>query len=205
MALLNIPLFTDWRGIDSASDVTSQVCDDIEHFQQHIKPGLERAAAQEAAGGFFGVGAWFLDILTPDLELEPVGLVSLDLITSAGAAYVASSWAGAAPLTALNALGVGTGSTTPIAGDTELEAELEAVNAGTRTTATVSLPIANRVRLQGTTLYTGDDLVVVRELGVFNTVTFGSGVMFDRALCPTTPLAPFTGMSLTFMLTLNAG
>jgi hypothetical protein len=116
-------------------------------------------------------------------EWTDYGVVSRQVITDAGVAFLVDDWDGGAnDFSLFNFHGIGTGAAAEAVGNTALGTEsTTALNPdSTRATGTKSQPTANQMRSIGT--LTCDADIAVTEHGFFSTSGTGTGTLWDRSV-----------------------
>ena len=134
------------------------------------------------------------------------GLVGVKVVTNAGVNFLADAFQDSASIENMRYHGIGTGSTTPAAGNTALVSEsTTALNpnstrdTGTRTEGSG----ANVYQTEGTLV--ADAAIVVREHGLFDRAATGGGVLWDRTVFGAVTLASGDSIEATYDLTCTAG
>lgn len=151
-------------------------------------------------------GALYCDVVRGSGEHLPLGLVSLDVVTTAGVNFLVDAWQNSVELEIMKYHGVGTNSTSPVIGDTALGAEsTTALNPdNTRGTGTLTEGAsANVFRTVGT--LTADASIAMTEWGLFSQAATGGGTMFDRATFNVVNLVASDTVTWTFDCTFAAG
>lgn len=134
------------------------------------------------------------------------GLVGVKVVTNAGVNFLADAFQDTANIENMRYHGIGTGSTTPTAGNTALVSEsTTALNpnstrdTGTRTEGSG----ANVYQTEGTLV--ADAAISVREHGIFDRAATGGGVLWDRTVFGAVTLASGDSIEATYDLTCTAG
>jgi len=146
------------------------------------------------AGMFFLVRQWLL------LALVLSSAISFALVTNAGAAYMASDFAGGGVsphIGAFNFHDDGTGTTAAAVTDTALQTP----TGGSRVAGTQSSPSSQVYRSVATISFTGS--FAITEWGLFSAST--SGTLWDRRVFSAINVASGDSIQYTYNLTVNSG
>lgn len=136
-------------------------------------------------------------VLRADGTVEDMGLVSRRVVTTVGAAAVASAFNGAFTLSTFIYHGSGTGSVAEAVGDTALGTEV----ASRATGSPQSNPTSVSFRTIGTITYAAP--FAITEHGLFSATT--AGTLFDRSVFAAINVANGDSIQFTYTLTVNAG
>lgn len=117
-----------------------------------------------------------------------------NLVVTTGRDYIASRMIGTTPAT-MTHMGVGSGTTTPVLADAQLESQL-----GNRVTLTSSTVSANVVTYTAT-FAAGEGTGAVTEAGIFNAAT--SGVMLCRTTFDVVNKGVNDTLAITWSITVN--
>lgn len=139
-----------------------------------------------------------LKVLKADGRVFDLGVVSRRVVTDVGVGYIVDAFQNLVELEAMNAHGIGTGSTAENVTDTALVTEVE-----TRVTGTQSEPAAHQYRSTGTVAITGTRAIV--EHGLFNSTTAGGSKLFDRSVFTVINLLSGDSLQAQYTLTLTSG
>jgi hypothetical protein len=154
-----------------------------------------------------GWGELRLVLIKADGRRIDYGVVSRQLVTDAGVAYIVDDWDGGANvIDNFNYHGFGTDDTPGEAvGDTALQLECTtALNPdSTRATGTKSQPTANAMRTVGTLTFDASAAVV--EHGVFTQAATGGGTLLDRSTFSAVNVVSGDSIQATYTLTLSSG
>lgn len=134
------------------------------------------------------------------------GIVSYQLITNAGVAYIVDDWDGGANVIDLfNYHGCGTGVGAENVTDTALGTECTtALNPdNTRATGTKTQPSANIAQSVGTLTF--DASAAVTEHGILTQAATGGGTLLDRSVFSAINVASGDSIQFTYQWTLPAG
>lgn len=151
-------------------------------------------------------GSLRLRKITSDGEVFDFGLVGLKQVTDVGVDYIVDAFQNIVELEIMNFHGIGLGSTAEAQTETDLVTELTTQYSTDNTRATgttVEGASSNIYRTVGTN--TVDAAVALREHGVLNNATVGSGVLLDRTLYALINLASGDSLQSTYELTCTAG
>jgi hypothetical protein len=150
-------------------------------------------------------GALYLDVVHADGSRTPIGLVSLRLVTNAGAGYIVDALQNLVEAENMKFHGFGTGATAEAAGDTALVTELTTQYAtdNTRPTGSQAENGAQVYRTVGTLDPDAD--VAITEHGIFSATS--AGVLLDRSVFSAVNLTGASGDALqaTYDFTVNSG
>lgn len=158
------------------------------------------------ADGVFGVGRLYASVIRADGRIEHLGLLSTNVITDAGVAFLVDDWdASVTDLTNMNFHGCGTGTVAEAVTDTALGAEsTTALNPdNTRATGTRSQPAANQYRTVGTLTF--DATVAVTEHGIFSQAATGGGTLWDRSVFSAINVVSGDSIQFTYTATCSSG
>ena len=118
-----------------------------------------------------------------------------DLVVNTGLALRAALLGGVSSPVALNAIAVGTGTTTPAATDTALQTEVARV-ASTNSVVTTT-NTNDTLEMSATITFTSS--YTITEVGTFNSTTASSGTMYSHDLLPGSGSSVVSGSSLSFV------
>lgn len=118
-----------------------------------------------------------------------------NLVVAAGLGYIASRIAGNTS-TAMSHMGIGTGTTNPVAGNTSLASE----NARVAVSSTVNANVVTYVATFGPGVGTGN----INECGLFNSAAANSGTMLARSTSIVLTKGPNDSLAITWSVTMNA-
>ncbi len=138
-------------------------------------------------------------------EIVDYGVVSRQVITDAGVAYLIDAWDGSADtIDEFNFHGCGTGTTAAVVGDTALETEsTTALNPdSTRATGTTSQPASNQFRTVGTLTF--DASAAITEHGILDQAAIG-GTLWDRHVFGAINVVSLDSIEFTYTLTATSG
>lgn len=138
-------------------------------------------------------------------QVVDYGVVSRQVITDAGVAYLIDAWDGSADtIDEFNFHGCGTGTTAAVVGDTALETEsTTALNPdSTRATGTTSQPAANQFRTVGTLTF--DASAAITEHGILDQAAIG-GTLWDRHVFTAINVVSLDSIEFTYTLTATSG
>lgn len=127
-----------------------------------------------------------------------------NLVVTAGKAYIAALLQGAAPA-AMTAMAVGTGTSAPAAGDTDLQSEITTGLSGTRVSITRTNPTSTVIRYVATWTAGQATNGAITEAGTFNAAAVGpaSGTMLDRATFTAIPKGASDSLTITWDVTIS--
>jgi hypothetical protein len=154
-------------------------------------------------------GALFGRIIRRDGEVVDLGLMGLNIVTTAGVQYIADSFRGTVEPETMKYHGLGTGATAEVIGNTALQTELTTQYNPDNARATGTLAGATNVfTTVGTN--TVDASVSPTEWGLLNNATVGAfnqttNNMIDRVTFTAVALASGDSLQTTFNLTFTAG
>jgi len=134
------------------------------------------------------------------------GVVSRQLITDAGVAYLVDDWDnGASDINLMDFHGCGTGSTAENVSQTALITESTTVlnPDSTRATGTNSQPSANVFQTIGTLTFDGG--AAVTEHGIFSQAAAGGGTLWDRSVFSAINVASGDSIQFTYQCTVSSG
>lgn len=183
--------------------------DEVNEYRTRNLPNIYRGAKRVAAAGLVGVstfyGALWLKKLRDDEVVTDYGLVSLQLVTTAGVTYICADIAGGGSDSNLFKFhGFGTGTTAESTSDTALVTELTTQYATDNTRPTGSQSASTNTYTTVGTL-TPDADVAITEHGIFTAIT--AGTLLDRTKFSAINLVAANPDSLqaTYVFTLPAG
>jgi hypothetical protein len=164
----------------------------------YLYRGFERVNRESRSSRSRPAGIVSARVKSADAVLD-LGLISVDVVTSAGVNYVIDAFqgAGGAAVTNLKYHASGTNSTAASTSNTSLGAEVGTRVAGTQ----VEGASANIYKTVATMTY-GSSFSIV-EWGLFSASS--SGTLFDRIVFSAISVDSSTGIEFTFEWTLNAG
>lgn len=140
--------------------------------------------------------------------VEDYGLLGSKVVTTAGVGFLVDAWQNLLELEAMRFHGLGTGSGAEAAADTALGTELTTEYNPNSTRATGSLTegaSANVFRSLGTNTLDGTPGASLREHGLFNNATVGSGVLWDRTVFGAIALVSGDSLATQYDCTFAAG
>lgn len=158
------------------------------------------------ASGVFGVGRLYATVIRADGSIEHLGLISTQLITDAGVAFLVDDWdASVTDITNMNFHGCGTGTVAEAVGDTALGTEsTTALNPdSTRATGTRSQPAANQYRTVGTLTF--DASAAITEHGILSQAATGGGTLWDRSVFAAINVVSGDSIQFTYTCTVSSG
>jgi len=156
--------------------------------------------------GVIGVGRLYISVIRANGRIEHLGLVSTQVITDAGVAFLVDDWdSDAQDITTLHFHGCGTGTNAEAVGDTALQTEsTTALNPdSTRATGTESQPAANQLRTVGTLTF--DATAAVTEHGIFSQAATGGGTLWDRSVFSAINVGSGDSIQFTYTCTVSSG
>jgi hypothetical protein len=171
----------------------------------HFKRGLRTVAMARALHIPTMYGRLWLRVFKANGRVVDLGLASLRVITDGGVGYIVDAWQNTVELEIMNFHGLGLGFTAENQTDTDIETELTTQYTVDNTRATGSLTegaSANIFRTVGTNSL--DATVALREHGILNNATVGSGVLFDRTVYALINLDAGDSLESTYDATFNA-
>ena len=141
-----------------------------------------------------------------DGQVLDFGLVCTRVVTDVGVEYIVDAFANTVELEIMNFHGIGLGSTAENQTDTDIETELttQYVADNTRASGTTAEGATGEI-YQTVATNTVDAAVALREHGILNNVTVGSGVLLDRSVYALINLANGESLQSTYELTFTAG
>lgn len=171
----------------------------------HLARGLRRVLAARALRLPHFYGQLYLTVLRADGRVEPLGLASLRVVTTAGVGFIVDAFQNLTELENLKFHGIGTGTNAEAAGDTALQTEIttQYQTDNTRATGTTTESAANVYRTVGTN--TVDASVAATEHGVLSQAATGGGTLLDRSVFSVVNLANGDSLQSTYDLTVNSG
>ena len=131
-------------------------------------------------------------------EVFDLGLVSVNVVTTAGVNFVIDAIQGLATITNLKYHASGTTNTAEAIDDTALAVEVDVRVAGTQ----IEGASANIYKTVATLVYTDTRTIV--EHGLFDQLALG-GTLFDRSVFTGIPVDTSTSIEFTYEWTLNSG
>lgn len=189
-------------------DLDQNIADWRSDNHQNFLRGFEkvRIALENGIPHFYG-RLWAKHISASG-EVTDYGLISMRVVTTVGANYIAGCFAGTVGYSATNMRyhGIGTGSTAEAVGDTALAAEITgSLNPdNTRATGTLATGSSNNIfRTVGTN--TVDGTVSVREHGIFSQASTAGGTLLDRSVFSAISMSSGDSLQTTYELTFTAG
>lgn len=130
------------------------------------------------------------------------GVICRRVVTDAGVAFLVDDWdTNAQDITTFNFHASGTGTGSPVVGDTALGAEATTIT--DRATGTKSQPSANILKTVGTQTYTNSGAIT--EHGLFSVVTESTGTLWDRHTFTAINVINTDAIEWTYELTVNSG
>lgn len=149
-------------------------------------------------------GLLFGKVIRADGEELDLGLMGLNIVTSAGATFIADAFRNSVEAEIMKYHGIGTGSTSETTGDTALVTELTTQLNPDSTRATGTLAGSSNTYTTVAT-NTVDSGVTLREWGLFSQAGTGGGTMFDRVTYAAVGLSSGDSLQTTFSATFPAG
>ncbi len=151
-------------------------------------------------------GALRLKIHRNDGLVLDLGLVGLKSVTTAGVEYLADAFQGSTEPELFNFHGIGLGSTAENITDTDVETELttQYTNDNLRDTGTQGEGASANI-YQSLGLNQVDASVALREHGLMDNATVGSGTLWDRTVYALINLSSGESLQSTYEVTLSAG
>lgn len=151
-------------------------------------------------------GTLFGRIIRADGRVLSLGLMGMNIVTSAGVNYIAGCFPNTNEPELLKFHGIGTGATAEVIGDTALGTELttEYNPNSTRTTGSQSAT-TNVYTTVGTNTVDAAPGGAIREWGLFSQAAVPGGTMLDRVTFAAVTLAIGDSLQTTFTLTFPAG
>ncbi len=174
-----------------------------------IKSWIGVFIVQPIANKFGLLTAWgqlSVKVIKANGQIIDYGVVSRQVVTDAGVAYLVDDWDGGANvIDNFNYHGVGTGTTAENATQTALVTEsTTALNPdGTRATGTKSQPSANIMQTVGTLTF--DAAAAITEHGVFTQAATGGGTLLDRSMFSAVNVGSGDSIQCTYALTWSSG
>lgn len=147
-----------------------------------------------------------LAVIRANGTVEPLGLASLRVVTTAGVNAIVDAFQNTFEVENFKYHGIGTGNTAEASGDTALVTELTTEynpNSTRATGTTTEGGSANVYRTVGTN--TVDASAAVVEHGIFSQAATGGGTLLDRSVFSAVNLANGDSLQTTYDLTLSAG
>lgn len=190
----------------------------VAHAVPHLPPELARDLLERMTGVLVVESSLSLKVLRglglyqggliprSEVVVEDRGVVGRRVITNAGVAFLASAFDNTVEAENQKYHGIGTGSTAENVTDTALVTELttEYNPDNTRTTGTNSHS-TNTATMTGTNTLDGTPGAALREHGIFDNATRGSGTLWDRTVYAAITLSSGDGLQSVYTLTLTAG
>ena len=148
-----------------------------------------------------------LQVIRKDGFIEDYGVVSDKVVTTVGVNFIVDAFQNIVELENMKFHAIGTGSTAEAVGDTALVTELttEYNPNSTRATGSTTENGANVYRTVGTNTLDGTPGAALREHGIFDNATVGSGVLLDRSVYGAITLSSGDSLQSTYDLTLTSG
>jgi hypothetical protein len=201
-----IPMRQYMRDLLPRRDLPQEVNEYRTRNLLHIRRGLVPVTWAKIHGIATAYGAVYAKILRESGEEVDLGLISLQLITSAGVNYIAADFAaGANDVNLFKFHGYGTGTNAEATGDTALQTELTTQYATDNTRPTGSQSSATNTYTTVGTL-SPDANVAITEHGIFTQAATGGGTLLDRSVFSVINLVGSAdSLQTTYVLTLTAG
>lgn len=170
--------------------------------------GMKDALIGSKLASLFGLahieGTLFGKIIRANGEVVDLGLMGLNIVTTAGVNYIGDSFRNTVEPEAMKYHGIGTGATAEVVGNTALGTEATTQYNPDNTRATGSLAGTNNVfTTVGTN--TVDASFSPTEWGLFTQAATGGGTMLDRVTFTAVALANGDSLQTTFNLTFTSG
>lgn len=170
----------------------------------NIRRGLVPVSLAKIHGIATAYGALYAEVKRGDGTVEDLGLISLQVITTAGVTYICADIAGGGNDSNLFKFhGYGTGGTAESSSDTALVTELTTQYATDNTRPTGSQSASTNTYTTVATL-SPDATVAITEHGIFTATS--AGTLLDRSLFSVINLTGSAdSLQTTYVLTLTAG
>jgi len=173
-----------------------------------FKAGVKQAIAARRFGELYGLahveGALFGKVITADGRVFNLGLMGLNIVTTAGVTFIADSFRGTVEPETMKYHGLGTGATAEVIGNTALGTELTTQYNPDNTRATGTLAgSAGVFTTVGTN--TVDAAASPTEWGLLSQAATGGGTLMDRETFTAVALANGDSLQTTYNLTFTAG
>jgi hypothetical protein len=173
---------------------------------RNVWRGAEKIFLARRLGLCHFYGALSLVVIRRDGSVLPLGLVSLEVVTTAGVNFITDAFQNTTEIDLFNFHGIGLGSTAAVIGDTDIETELTTQYSTDNTRATGTQgegASANIYQTVGTN--TVDASVAITEQGVLTSATVGSGTLLDRHVFSVINLSSGDSLQSTYEFTSTAG
>jgi len=133
------------------------------------------------------------------------GIVSRRVVTTAGVGFLVDAWQDAEEMETMKYHGLGSGSTGPAVGDTDIETEFttEYTSDNTRATGSLTEAAANIFQTVGTNPF--DETAAVTEHGILDQASNAGGVLWDRHTFSVINLESAESLESTYEATFSAG
>ncbi len=170
-----------------------------------VQKTLARSVANQLHLPYFWSQLYLRVIKANGREFD-LGLVGIHQVVDAGVEFIVDAFTGTPGLETMNKHGIGTGSTAEGSTETDLVTELttEYTTDNTRATGTTAEGATANI-YQTVATNPVDATVALREHGVLDNTTVGSGVLLDRTLYALINLDSGDSLESTYELTLNSG
>lgn len=173
-----------------------------------FKEGVRQAIAATRLGKLYGLahveGALFGKLIKADGRVFNLGLMGLNIVTTAGVTFIADAFRGTTEPETMRYHGLGTGATGEVIGNTALQTELTTQYNPDNTRATGTLAgSAGVYTTVGTN--TVDAAVSPTEWGLLSQAATGGGTLMDRETFTAVALANGDSLQTTYSLTFTAG
>lgn len=172
---------------------------------RHLWRGVRRVMAARALRLPTLYGSLYLTRISREGEPLDLGLASMRVVTTAGAAYLVDALQNLAEPELMRYHGIGTGTAAESAADVGLQTEATtALNPdSTRATGSLTEAASTIFRTIGTNLV--DSAVAVTEHGIFSAAATGTGVLLDRSVFAVVNLLPGDSLQTTYDFTITPG
>lgn len=169
----------------------------------HVWWGMWRKAVTDVLGITTFYGELRATHIRADGTTVDYGLVSTQLVTTAGKAFIVDAWQNTVELENAKYHGVGTGTTAAAAGDTALQTEsTTALNPdSTRATGSTTESAATVFRSVGTVTF--DASAAITEWGLLSQAATGGGTLIDRAVFSAINVVSGDSIQFTYDLTVS--
>lgn len=172
---------------------------------QMYKKVLARSVARRLGLPYFW-SQLYLRVLKGDGRQFDLGLVGINQVVDNGVGFIVDAFQNIVELETMNKHGIGTGATAEGSTETDLVTELTTQYTTDNTRATGTTAEGATANIYQTVATNGvDATVALREHGIFDNATVGSGVLLDRTLYALINLDSGDSLESTYELTLNSG
>lgn len=184
----------DWRDANTKREA----------FQMGVTQALEVRRIGEQYGLFHAEGALFGKVIRADGQVLNLGLMGLNIITTAGVNFIADAFRGTTEPENMRYHGLGTGATAEVIGNTALQTEATTQYNPDNTRATGTLAGSGNV-FTTVGVNTVDASYSPTEWGLLSQAATGGGTLFDRETFTAVALASADSLQTTYNLTFTAG